>query len=181
MSRPLPAVFPRECQDSQPAESSQFSSRNNSVLSLILRISGLCGFFFIIASTLSLSGQVNSWTKATSGNWEEPFWSLGILPGAGQSVMITNLGSKTVTISSSAAQNFAQSLNVSSVVISSPANSSNSLRLNSAGFQTPLTVNSITIASNSSFFLLGSALQLNGPMGVGMSIGGQFNQVSSLS
>src|SRR5204863_7000523 len=42
--------------------------------------------------------------------------------------------------------------------------------------QTPLTVNSLTIASNSALTMYGSALQLNGPNGSGMSIGGEFNQ-----
>jgi hypothetical protein len=179
MFRPVPAVFPRERQESRREKSRQLSPRNHTVLFRVLHRSALC-FFLIIASTLSLSGQVNSWTKATSGNWEEPVWSLGMLPGAGQSIMITNAGSKTVTVSTSTAQNFSQSLNVNSVVISSPATFSNSLRLNNAGVQMPLTVSSMTIASNSSFFMLGSALQLNGPMGVGMSIGGQFTQVSSV-
>src|SRR5262249_56986169 len=106
--------------------------------------------------------------------------SLGIPAGSGQSVMITNEGWKAVAIGSSTAQNYPQSLNVDSITISSPVNSSNSLLLNYTGVQTPLTVNSLTIASNSALTMLGSsALQLNGPTGVGMSIGGQFSQQDS--
>jgi len=42
--------------------------------------------------------QTNAWIKSTSGDWEEPEWSLGMLPGIGQAVQITNPGWKAVAI-----------------------------------------------------------------------------------
>ena len=37
---------------------------------------------------LSVLAQVNSWTNATSGNWDDPYWSLGELPGTNQDIML---------------------------------------------------------------------------------------------
>jgi hypothetical protein len=135
---------------------------------------GFAFTFFLLCATTS--AQVNSWTKTSSGNWEESFWSLGELPGVGQSVMITNANWKSVMIGPNTTANFPESLTMNSLTISSPTNSNNTLLLNYAGFATPLTVNSLLIASNSALTMLSSALQLNGPEGVGMSIGGEFNQ-----
>jgi len=144
------------------------------------RLASGCVPILFVASLISPAyAQLNSWTKPTSGNWEEPAWSLGVLPGSGESVMITNEGWKAVAITSNTVQNYPQSLTVNSLTIFSPTNSSNSLMLNYAGLQSPLTVNSLTIGSNSDVTMLNSALQLNGPAGVGMSIGGQFNQQES--
>src|SRR5438477_13089570 len=57
--------------------------------------------------------DVNSWTKPTSGYWEEqPNWSLGVLPDSTQSVMFTNAGWKALAISANTAQNFPQSMQI---------------------------------------------------------------------
>ncbi|HET7626059.1 MAG TPA: hypothetical protein VFM25_12420 [Verrucomicrobiae bacterium] len=90
--------------------------------------------------------------------------------------MITNANWKSVMIRPNTTANFPESLTMNSLTISSPTNSYNTLLLNYAGFSTPLTVNSLLIASNSALTMLSSALKLNGPEGVGMSIGGEFNQ-----
>ncbi len=134
---------------------------------------------FIVTSVVSAGGQVNSWTKPSNGNWEEPYWSLGLLPTNGHSVMITNGGWKAVTIAQSTTQTHPESLNVNSVTVSSPLDSFNVLFFNYAGLQSPLTVNSLTVASNAELRMLSSALRLNGPTGTGMSIGGEFNQEDS--
>src|SRR5258708_10838456 len=123
---------------------------------------------FALGLSPTVRAQVNSWTKLNSGNWEEPVWSLGALPGASQSIMITNEGWKSVAISAATAQIYPQSLNVNSVTILSPTNTVNSLLLNDAGLQVPLTVNALTIGSNSTMSVLNSALRLNGPNGSGM-------------
>ena len=124
--------------------------------------------------------QVNSWTSPVSGNWQDSSWSLGILPGTNQTVMLTNAGWKAVQISPSTAQNFPQTLNVDSITISSPTNTFNTLLLNFAGLGTPLTVKSLSVARNSAMTMFSSALQINGPNGVGMTIGGEFNQNDSV-
>ena len=41
-------------------------------------------------------GQTNSWTNVASGNWEDPHWSLGVLPGTNQTILLTNAGFKAV-------------------------------------------------------------------------------------
>jgi hypothetical protein len=164
------SYFKRRCQ--------QRSSRllQSSTANFLGRLAAL---FLIGSRLIADAAELNSWTKPTSGNWEEPQWSLGVLPGADQSIMITNQGWKAVAIGPNAALNFPQSLNVSSVTVASPTNSFNTLLLNYAGLQTPLTVNSLTVASNSALTMFSSALRLNGPTGVGMSVGGEFNQSDS--
>jgi len=130
--------------------------------------------------TLSSFAAVNSWLKPTSGNWEEPQWSLGILPNSGHAVMITNAGWKAVQIASSTAQNSPDSLTVYSITVASPVDSFNTLLLNYAGFDRPLTVNySLTVGTGAALTMFSSALRLAGPNGVGLSIGGEFNQNDS--
>lgn len=124
--------------------------------------------------------QANSWTNATSGNWEDPYWSLGALPGTNQDIMLTNAGWKALAIDPNTSQNFPQTMTVNSITISSPSNSYNTLLLNYSGAVTPLTVESLTVESNSAMTMLSSALELDGPNGVGMQIGGVFNQNDSL-
>src|SRR5438105_1692621 len=85
-----------------------------------------------------LAQSTNSWTNTTSGNWEDSHWSLGVLPGAGQSILVTNQGWKAIAIGPATAQNFSQTLNPYSVTLSSPTDSFNLLLLNYVGFQTPL-------------------------------------------
>jgi hypothetical protein len=151
----------------QSAESSFESAR--SIVPIIL-----------LLLTLPASAQVNSWTKPTSGNWEEPYWSLGVPPAFDHRVMLTNAGWKAVQIAWSTVQSQPQSLNVYSIDITSPVDSFNTLLLNYAGFQIPLTVNySLTVGSNAALTMHYSALRLATPTGVGLSIGGEFNQNDS--
>jgi hypothetical protein len=125
--------------------------------------------------------DLNAWTKTTSGNWEEPFWSLGSRPINGQYVAITNEGSKTVAIQSTTTLNYPSNLTVYALTISSPSNSKNALLMNYAGLQVPLAARLLTVDSNSSMALLNSWLDLNGGNGEGLSVGGEFNQdLSSL-
>ncbi|HET7626403.1 MAG TPA: hypothetical protein VFM25_14185 [Verrucomicrobiae bacterium] len=71
-------------------------------------------------------------------------------------------------------------MTVHSIAVSSPIDSSNTLLMDHAGTQIPLTVQSVLIESNSAMTMISSALQLNGPNGVGMQIGGEFNQNDSV-
>lgn len=116
--------------------------------------------------------QVNSWTNPASGYWEDQRWSLGTLPGPGQSILLTNAGWKALGITANTAQNYPQTLNVDSITISSPTNSFNTLLLNYAGFVTPLTANSLTVASNSAVVMDSSALQV----ARNLSVGGTFTE-----
>src|SRR5438132_11500410 len=82
---------------------------------------------------------VNSWTKPTSGYWEEQaYWSLGVLPNATQSVMFTNAGWKALAIGANTVQNFPQSMQIQDLQIASPVDSHNVFLMNFSGFQVPL-------------------------------------------
>lgn len=130
----------------------------------------------VIAMAIHCDAQDNSWTSPGSGNWEDASWSLGLIPGTNQTVLITNAGWKAVQIGAGTAQNFPLSLNVNSIVISSPTNSFNTLLLNNAGSAPPLTAQTLSVASNSAVKMFSSALQINGPNGDGMMVGGEFDQ-----
>src|SRR4051794_10853715 len=73
----------------------------------------------LIALSVSGQAQINSWTKSTSGNWEEPFWSAGTLPSSASDVMFTNAGYKALALSPST-RAYPDSLTVHSLTISSP-------------------------------------------------------------
>jgi hypothetical protein len=120
--------------------------------------------------------QDNSWTNPGSGNWQDGPWSLGVIPGTNQNVLLTNSGWKAVQIGAGTAQSFPHSMTGNSITISSPTNSFNTLLLNYAGSGTSLTVKSLSVASNSAMTMISSGLQLNGAM----SIGGQLNQNDSV-
>lgn len=125
--------------------------------------------------------QENSWTSSTSGNWEDSSsWSLEIPPGTNQTILLTNYGWKAVQISPATTQNFPQTLNVNSIDISSPTNSFNTLLLNYAGLEAPLTVQALSVESNSAMVMYSSALQLDGGNGVGLQVGGEFDQNDSV-
>src|SRR5262245_12235613 len=113
----------------------------------------------------SAPGQANSWTNGASGNWEEPSWSNGSLPGNTQSIYITNAGWKAVMIWSTTAQTHPESLSVNSITVTSPTDSFNTLFLNYAGLNAPLTANSIVVGKNAAMTLHSSALQINGQNG----------------
>src|SRR5437867_13281744 len=67
-------------------------------------------FLFFVAIAPAVA-DINSWTKPTSGYWEEQaYWSLGKLPESTQSVMFTNAGWKALAIGANTAQNFPQSM-----------------------------------------------------------------------
>jgi hypothetical protein len=139
--------------------------------------------FSIFAGSLCFAecvdAQDNVWTSPTSGNWQDISWSLGI-PATNQTIWVTNYGWKAVQIGADTAHTFPQSLNVNAINISSPTNTFNTLLLNYAGSATPLTVKTLTVASNSAVQLFSSALQINGPNGSGMMVGGSVEQNDSV-
>lgn len=139
---------------------------------------------FVLAGAVQFAGnlpaQDNVWTSTTSGNWQDASWSLGIFPATNQTIWLTNSGWKAVQIGADTAQNFPQTLNVNAINVSSPTNTFNTLLLNYAGSATPLTVKALTVASNSGVQLFSSALQINGPNGSGMLIGGAVDQNDSI-
>src|ERR1044071_6195026 len=135
----------------------------------------LCCSAATVSSQTAASDQPNAWTNPTSGNWEDPYWSLGVRPGPGQSIQLTNTGWKAVCISPNTVANFSQSLNPSSIYLGGYTDSFNLLLLNYAGFAVPLTVNSLVIGTNSGVTALASARNVNGASGGAVSIGGVLN------
>lgn len=101
------------------------------------------GFFLLIfvsivcfAASTSFAQQLNSWTKPTSGNWEEQaYWSLGVLPDATQDIQFNNAGWKALAIGAQTAQNFPQSMSVKSLAVGAPDDSYNTLLMNFSGFE----------------------------------------------
>ena len=106
------------------------------------RLEKVIGFvaFMTLLIAASSRGGTNSWIKLTSGNWEETnAWSLMNLPGAGQSVEITNAGAKTVTISAATARGYPDSLTVSDLTIAN----ANTLFLDNSETNVPFLVTGI--------------------------------------
>src|SRR5438128_12624073 len=94
---------------------------------------------FCAAQTV-LGQTTNAWISPGSGNWEDMHWSLGVLPGSSQSVLITNSGWKAVAINPSTPNNFPDSMTVGALAIRGAWDTVNTLLLNYAGTAVPLTV-----------------------------------------
>src|SRR5436190_5505266 len=121
----------------------------------------LCFIASVMAFTsISVSAQVNSWINPTSGNWDQASsWSLGVVPGSSQSVMITNSGWKAVAINPSTPTNFPGSMTVDSLRISGAWDTRNLLLLNYAGMAVPLTVlNGLTLQDGAQILNFNSGL-----------------------
>jgi hypothetical protein len=134
------------------------------VVSLTVRVRAAISFAICACCWLSPSAhaqtQTNSWTNSSSGNWEEPYWSLGVLPGTNQTVLFTNSGVKVLTIGPNTSQNFPDTMSVNSVTVSSPQDSANILLFSDAGSQTWFIANTFTIGSNAVALLYSSSLQV---------------------
>ena len=114
----------------------------------------------IVFTSISVSAQVNSWMNPLSGAWDDATsWSLGVLPGSLQSVMITNSNWKAVAINPSTPINFPDSMTVSNLTISGSTNTENTLLLNYFGTAVPLTVlNGLTLQDGGQILDLNSGL-----------------------
>jgi hypothetical protein len=120
----------------------------------------------------------NAWTNSSSGNWQDPFWSLGVLPGPTQAILLTNAGWKALAIGPTTVESYPQTLNVGTITVSSPPDTLNVLLLNYAGYGAALTANAITINSNSAMTVLASVLAVtNGTSdSYRLEVGGTVNQ-----
>lgn len=135
---------------------------------------------FVAVFCISTRAQTNFWTNSTSGNWEDANWSLGVLPGTNQSVVIGNHGWKAVAIGPDTAQNFPQTMIIDSLSLTSPGTDTvNTVLLNYAGFQTPFVTGPVYVGTNTALVVLQSALHAtNGTMTVdGTVIQGAMSQV----
>src|SRR5204862_3531905 len=95
----------------------------------------------LVVNTDWLQEFVNNWTKPTSGNWQENFWSLGSLPAFwNDTVTVSNAGWKAVAIDASTVANYPTTLNLKAVTVAAPVDSQNLLLLNWAGYSLPLQI-----------------------------------------
>jgi hypothetical protein len=138
-------------------------------------------FILLVAGWVSMApAQVNSWTKPTSGSWEEQaYWSLGVLPDSTQSVMFTNSGWKAVAIGPNTAQNFPASMQIQDLRIESPQDSFNELLMNFSGFAVPLQMTSLSVVgTNSAFVMQSSRLEVTdtNPNSGNVFVGGTISQ-----
>ncbi len=115
----------------------------------------------LIFCALNVFAQVNSWTNSNGGNWQQPEWSLGTLPGTNQTILLTNTGWKALAIESATVAEFPETLTVNAIRISSPPDSFNTLLLNHAGVANPLRSQSLILGSNSALTLVHSALRVD--------------------
>src|SRR5438876_739717 len=131
-----------------------------------------------IVAASTRAATTNSWIKPGSGDWQDQTaWSLGVLPAQDQTIMLTNQGWKAIAIWPSTVQNFSETLNVSSVILGGYTDSFNTLLLNYAGYEVPLTIGSINVGTNSGITALASALTVSSNSGPGaLSIFSAFNQ-----
>jgi hypothetical protein len=116
----------------------------------------ICNWTCVLADSL----VINAWTNPVSGYWEDLKWSLGVQPGPGQTIMITNQGWKAVGIGTNTTQKFPGTLDVSSVILGGYTDSFNTLLLNYAGLEVPLTTGSMNVGSNSAVTVLASVVSV---------------------
>ena len=122
---------------------------------------GVVGLSVWLVGALDLAAATNAWTKATSGYWEEQYWSTGNLPGPNETICITNAGFKAVAIGNSTARDYPQTLSVQSIVVSAPVGSSNVFLLNHVGSSAPLSVmEDFAIGNNGGLLCLNSSLRV---------------------
>jgi hypothetical protein len=123
---------------------------------------GAVGWTALLFSLLPAGYAQNSWTKTTSGYWEEPYWSFGVLPDFSQSgVLFANAGWKALGIRRETALNYPSSLHIQSLTVSSPTNSFNTLLLNFVGNEWPLRISGyLDLGSNSALIMLDSGLEV---------------------
>jgi hypothetical protein len=122
----------------------------------------------------NISGQVNSWTKSGNGYWEEPFWTLGVPPSSSQSaIQFTNGGYKALAIGASTRNQYPQTLTISNLEVSAPADSGNLLLMNYSGLDVPLRVlNNFHIGANGHLLHLYALLRIEGLNGGGFFVDG---------
>ncbi len=123
----------------------------------------VCGICLSIAFGIpsASQAQTNSWIQS-SGAWQNPAnWSLSQAPTNTQSLVIGNGGNNIITIDSTTSGSFSNTLTVSDVILSAPADFVNTLDLSNAGTSTPLNVlNNCIIGSGGLLRLTGSGLRM---------------------
>jgi hypothetical protein len=116
------------------------------------------------ANATTLGGDYDSWINPANGKWETAgSWSLGVPPSIYlQGTLVTNAGSKTVTIDATTVGNYPGSMNIGTVTVSAPYGATNTVLLSTAGSATPLYVTQrASLLSGGLLDVEDSSLQLN--------------------
>jgi Regulator of chromosome condensation (RCC1) repeat len=132
------------------------------------------GLFAAVLHCANASAQfVNSWINPFSAHWEDSAsWSLGSLPGASESIFITNAGYKAVGIFPSTPVHFPASMTVSNLTISAPNNALSTLLLNYSGTAVPLhVIGPCVVGTNGTLMNLYARLQVDSDLTIK---GGQY-------
>ncbi|MGA2140338.1 MAG: fibronectin type III domain-containing protein [Verrucomicrobiia bacterium] len=133
------------------------------------------------ANATTLLNLPDSWIDSANGKWETAgSWSLGVPPSVFLlGVLVTNSGSKTVTVDATTVSNFPSTLTISNLTVSAASGATNTLLLNTGGSSTPLHVlRGISLASGGLLDVENSSLQVDsfptpGPV-VGAAIDGML-------
>jgi len=137
----------------------------------------------LFLQVLTASAQTNSWTKPTTGYWEEPFWSLGELPSSDHSLVeFANPGTKTLIIGTTTTRAYWEPfIFLRRLTILSEAGAVNTLLLTNFGLPEPppptapgppnvitgLEVeNRLLVGDNSGLVLVNSLLRVDGELEV---------------
>jgi len=118
----------------------------------------LWGEVIVCCCASAASGQLNSWTKRSSGQWHQSFWSAGERPGSTSHVLFTNAGWKVLAVNDITASNFPGSLSISNLDVTAPPRSFNTFLLNHVGVDAPFRVaRNFRLGSNSALLAFKSA------------------------
>ena len=151
---------------SWPGAGEPFTRRLNAVIHFAF------GKFFavgndglIIESGAVADAPVNVWLKSTDGYWHEGPWSLGHMPSWSDThIVFTNGGSKTLEINATTTRDYPESLHIRALsLFFQPEDATNTLLLNDAGFDVPLTIDSgLRVPPNLSLRSFNSAIEGSG-------------------
>lgn len=129
-----------------------------------------CALGCFLISGFAAVAQTNSWTKPTSGRWDDvSAWSLGILPGSSQSVFIQRTNPTTVLIDRNTAQGYKASFSVQSLTLGT----SNTLVMSNTGEEALTAANGISF--NGGALMISNAVVsalMSGSNGVVVQTGG---------
>ncbi|HWX20171.1 MAG TPA: immunoglobulin domain-containing protein [Candidatus Binatia bacterium] len=133
-------------------------------------VGNLGGSVTSTVATLSLL-TTNPWIANASAKWETASnWGLAVPPGYTQWALITNAGTKQVTIDATTSGSFSNSMTVTNLTIGAPSGATNTLSVTNAGTNLPLHVLfQLDLSSNAALSLYNSSLEVDGTLTVGSS------------
>src|SRR3954469_6733503 len=122
--------------------------------------------WLVFGFRLTALAQSNFWTNTASAHWDDSFWSLGIPPGSGQSVVITNDFWKAIGIFPSTPADHPETMTIRNLTLGgSIPGSLNMVLLNYSGTDTPLHItNRCELNRDGIIQNLYSGLQVDGPL-----------------